>query len=274
MPAASNGASTYARGLDGPELKEHPLEEVRLTDLLDGDNDVIEDREFEDCIILGPAVIAPFRCTFEYNVFEGKQDWVLLEVPEGPRIGIIAVRNCVFRRCRFRGIGIAGGQSLIAKFQQLGAGSVQPLRVFYSYAHEDAQLREELKKHLATIRRWGTIEEWYDRDIVPGQAFDGVIAERLEAADIFLPLISSDFIDSDYCFETELQRALEKHKAGALQVVPVIVRPVDWEQTPFRGLLALPKDGKPVTTWANRDEAWLDVAKGIRRVCDSIRGSP
>lgn len=137
--------------------------------------------------------------------------------------------------------------------------------VFFSYAHTDEELRKELEKHLAMLRRGKLIEAWHDRKIVPGQPFDRVISEHLEAADIILLLVSPDFLASDYCWDVEVRRAVERHTRGEAAVIPVILRPCDdWQSAPFGGLLALPRDGKPVTTWPNRDEAFVDVARGIR----------
>ncbi|HEU5368257.1 MAG TPA: toll/interleukin-1 receptor domain-containing protein, partial [Ktedonobacterales bacterium] len=143
-------------------------------------------------------------------------------------------------------------------------------RVFYSYSHKDAAYRDELEKHLAALRRGGVIGEWSDRDITGGQEWAGQIDKNLEAADIILLLVSADFINSDYCYGKEMARALERHEAGTARVIPIILRPVDWESTPFHKLQALPAGAKPVTTWQNRDEAWVDVVQGIRRAIGSL----
>jgi hypothetical protein len=73
---------------------------------------------------------------------------------------------------------------------------------------------------------------------------------------------------SDYCYEIELRKALEREAKGDVSVVPIILRPCDWQNGPFSNLKALPKDGRPVTAWSNRDEAWNDVARGIRRIVE------
>ena len=67
-----------------------------------------------------------------------------------------------------------------------------------------------------------------------------------------------------------MERAVERHDAGEARVVPVIVRPVDYVGTPFARIQALPKDARPVTSWGNADEAWFDVARGVRRVVDEL----
>jgi TIR domain len=148
-----------------------------------------------------------------------------------------------------------------------------PTEVFYSYAHEDESLREELEKHLALLKRQGLISSWVDSALLPGQQWAEQISEHLESAGIILLLVSSSFLASDYCYGLEMQRALERHESGTARVIPVIVRPCDWHRAPFGKLQALPKNAKPVTSWANKDEAWSNVARGIRRAVEAITAS-
>jgi len=140
----------------------------------------------------------------------------------------------------------------------------EPVRIFVSYAHEDDALRDELMTHLSLLVRQGLIAPWQDRSIRPGDDWESAIDENLEAADIILLLVSADFMASDYIDSKELRRALERHDAGEARVIPVILRPVDWESSPFGRLQAVPTDAKPVTTWPDRDEAWADVVKSLR----------
>lgn len=146
----------------------------------------------------------------------------------------------------------------------------KPITVFYSYAHEDEKLRDELAKHLSLLKREGIIKEWHDRRIVPGDEWKHHIDHYLEAAELILLLVSPDFIASDYCYDIEMQRALERHEEGAARVVPIILRPVDWSSAPFAALQALPTNGRAVTDWPNRDKAFLDVAQGIRRAVEAL----
>ena len=140
----------------------------------------------------------------------------------------------------------------------------KPLEVFFSYAHEDEKLRDELAKHLKLLKREGVINDWHDRQIMPGSQWKDQIDGHLESADIILLLVSADFLDSDYCYDIEMKRALERHEQGEATVIPIILRPVDWQGAPFGRLQCLPKDAKPVTSWTNQDEAFLDIARGIR----------
>jgi tetratricopeptide (TPR) repeat protein len=145
-----------------------------------------------------------------------------------------------------------------------------PIEVFCSYAHEDEPLLQKLEAHLSVLKRLGLISTWYDRQIVPCTNWAQVIDERLEQASIILLLVSSDFLASDYCYQVEMKRALERHDAGQARVIPIAMRPVDWKGSPFAHLQALPTDAKAITTWSNQDEAFVDVVAGIRRAIEDL----
>ncbi|WP_305097877.1 toll/interleukin-1 receptor domain-containing protein [Croceibacterium aestuarii] len=138
------------------------------------------------------------------------------------------------------------------------------VKVFISYSHADDDLLDRLHKHLAQLRRDGTIIAWYDREITAGRRLDDTIGTELEDADIFLACASPDWIDSNYAYETEFKRALEKEIQGTAVIVPVIFKPCDWLSTPLQQFRALPKDGKPITEFTNQDVALLDVVTGLR----------
>lgn len=146
--------------------------------------------------------------------------------------------------------------------------------LFFSYSHKDEQLRNELEKHLAPLKRQGIIDSWHDRRILAGSDLDRTISSELEAARIILLLISVDFLASDYCHDIELVRALEKHESGEAVVIPVILRSCDWETSAFGRLRATPPDGKPVTKFADIDEAFTLVAKDIRQVAQAFSQPP
>jgi hypothetical protein len=146
-----------------------------------------------------------------------------------------------------------------------------PINVFISYAHEDEPLLGELLKHLGILQRLGVISSWHDRKITAGSEWKGQIDGHLDSAGVILLLVSADFIASDYCWDVELKRALERHDRGEARVIPVILRHVDWDAAPFGRLQAVPTDGRPVTDWPHRDEAFADVAKHIRTAVEQLR---
>jgi hypothetical protein len=149
--------------------------------------------------------------------------------------------------------------------------SQKAVEIFFSYAHEDESLRDELAKHLKLLERQGIIKAWHDRNITAGEEWKNAINANLESAEIILLLISADFLASDYCYDIEMKTALERHERKEARVIPIILRSVDWNHSPFGKLTALPTDGKPITSWPNPDEAFTDVVKGLRKVIDRIQ---
>ena len=138
------------------------------------------------------------------------------------------------------------------------------LKVFYSYSHKDEALREELETHLALLQKQGLITSWADRCITGGSEWRNQIDHHVQTAGMILLLISSDFLASDYCYQIEMEIALEREKKKEAMVVPILLRPVDWTNAPFSHLQALPRDNRAVTQWPNRDEAFTAIAKGLR----------
>jgi predicted transcriptional regulator len=144
------------------------------------------------------------------------------------------------------------------------------IKLFISYAHRDESFKDELKEHLSGLIRSGHISEWNDRKIAPGADFNQEINQHLESSNLIIFLISSAFMDSDYCTGIEAKKALEMNQKGKAVLVPVVVRSVDWSHSGLWHLQGLPKDVKPVDTWSNRDQAWLSVTDGIKEIINPI----
>lgn len=158
----------------------------------------------------------------------------------------------------------------------LSTVSTQPSKavsVFVSYSHVDEVLRKELGKHLSVLERQGIISTWHDRMIGAGTEWEGAITRQLNEARVILLLISADFIQSKYCYDVEMARALERHDQREALVVPIILRAVSLKGTPFAKLQALPRDAKPIVTWPDRDTAFVDVTDGLRNTIQDLVGA-
>jgi hypothetical protein len=153
------------------------------------------------------------------------------------------------------------------------ASKADALKVFVSYSHADEQIKDSLIKHIKPLERMSLIASWNDRQLLAGTEWDGEINRQLEEADLVLLLVSIDFINSKYCYDVELEKALERHAEGKCKVVPIIVRGCLWRFTPFAKLQALPRDGKPIVSHLDQDEAMANIAEGIRLVAEEVIAS-
>ncbi|MBA2288268.1 MAG: TIR domain-containing protein [Ktedonobacteraceae bacterium] len=152
-------------------------------------------------------------------------------------------------------------------------GAAPPISIFYSYALEDEEYRQRLETHLSLLRRQGLISTWHHYQVVAGTDRLQSIESHLNTASIILLLISPDFMASDYCYSIEMQLALERHVVGSARIIPVLLRPVDWHEAPFAHIQCLPRDERPVAIWPDRDEAFVDIARGIREAIKDVHGS-
>jgi hypothetical protein len=143
---------------------------------------------------------------------------------------------------------------------------------FLSYSHTDEKVLERLHKHLAVLKREGTLSTWSDHAILAGDRLDGVISAQLEQSQIFVALVSPDYLASQYCYDKEFARALELAATGQMRIVPVILEPCDWLSSPFKDFAALPKDGQPISSFTNPNNAYLNVVTGLRRIIESPGG--
>ncbi len=141
--------------------------------------------------------------------------------------------------------------------------AARPIEIFFSYTHEDEALMDVVRLQLVVRERLGEIVKWHDRMIPAGDEWRTEVDERIEQAHVILLFMSPDFLASRYCYEVEGEIALRRHRDGTARVIPVVLRACDWNVTPFGELQGLPEDGIPITQWPDRDQASLDIARGI-----------
>jgi predicted NBD/HSP70 family sugar kinase len=145
------------------------------------------------------------------------------------------------------------------------------IRIFISCTHADWDLCRKLVEHLSSLKHSKDIIIWNDQEIPAGADREQQIDTYLCEAHLILLLVSPSFLSSKYCWNKVTQTALERRKSGAVQVIPVILKPVDWQHPPLGQLQALPAGTKPITEWGDQDAAFRDVTQGIRSVVETLQ---
>lgn len=143
-----------------------------------------------------------------------------------------------------------------------------PVTILLCYDAEDESMVRQFRKQLSPLKRKGLIALWDYGNISPGTDWEQELKKHLNEAQVILLIISPSFLDSDYCYNMEMQRAVERHERKEARVIPVILRPVNWDVPPIDKLLPLPDGAKPISTWRNRDEGFKNVADGIKQVIE------
>lgn len=147
-----------------------------------------------------------------------------------------------------------------------------PIQVYISYAQKDAELEEELEVHLTSLKRQNIINPWHSRQIGLGREKDKELDSHIDTAQLILLLVSPRFMASNYAYEQEMKRAMQRHDSGQAHVVPILLRYTDVKDAPFSNLQGLPRNNKPVVPRGDRDQTWYEIVKELRVLCEELQG--
>lgn len=142
-------------------------------------------------------------------------------------------------------------------------------KAFISYSHADEKILDRLHVHMAQLKREDKITTWFDKQIPAGSDLDDKISDSLSDSQYFLAIVSADYLNSEYCYNKEFQEALKLYQKGKIVIIPIIAEPCDWKTSPLGKIKAIPKDGKPISEWTNKETALLNVIDEIRRLVET-----
>lgn len=147
----------------------------------------------------------------------------------------------------------------------------QPIvKLYLSCADQDGNILDQLSQHLSPLRALGYISVWHKQEILPGAIKEQEVTMHLNNADLFVPLLSVNFVSSTDCWQGEMGNALQRWEQGEMTIVPVLASPVDCNGTPISNFSVLPANARAITDWTDRKQACDDVARGIRKVVELL----
>ncbi|MFN0175619.1 MAG: COR domain-containing protein [Saprospiraceae bacterium] len=145
-------------------------------------------------------------------------------------------------------------------------------RIFISYAHKNESFKDEFREMVKPLEKNGTWKVWDDRWLLPNDQWNREILKHLEEAHVAVLLLTPAFFASDYIYDEEMRRAVERHRRGELLLIGVLVSDCMFEETPLRDIQIVPKDALPVERNPNRNQVWKAVADKIKETIEVWRG--
>ena len=139
-----------------------------------------------------------------------------------------------------------------------------PPRLFISYSHKDQAHLETFTAHLSPLKHNDTISSWDDRALVVGDELDEELRKHLQSADFVAFLVSAEFIDSVSCYQNELVTTLKRRENENVEIIPIILKSCLWQETKIGEFVAVPRDGNPIASYSNPDDAWLEIVTQIK----------
>lgn len=141
-----------------------------------------------------------------------------------------------------------------------------PVDILLSYAERDSEGARELERHLTPLVRTGKLSLWHRDRVSAGDEAELQWQAQVQRAHIILLLVSADLeIDRD----SDITDALAQRQQRGARVIPVLWRPVNIKDLRYRELRMIP-DGKAVSERRDRDQAWVEVVQGIRKVVEVL----
>lgn len=148
----------------------------------------------------------------------------------------------------------------------------QPIEFFVFCSPKDDELRKELDDHLAGLSRNGRIVSFNVRSVDLGADAARSIDAHIESARVFLVLLSAAFIASKFYESPQMTRALDRARSNEALLIPIYLKPCDWEQTKLAWPEGLPRDKVPVSR-RDHDEALTEIALELRALVDGLQRS-
>jgi len=137
-------------------------------------------------------------------------------------------------------------------------------RIFISYSHKNETFKDEFRTMIKPLEKEGKWKVWDDRWLLPGDNWNAEILRHLSEANVIVLMLTADFFNSDYIYDIEMSKAIQRHQSGDALVVGIVVSDCLWEETPLQKIQIIPKDGTPVERQPNRNEIWKTVATKIK----------
>ena len=153
------------------------------------------------------------------------------------------------------------------------------VRLFVSYSHKERTWFKRLFPLLRVKANVDALQPWHDTELKAGDRWDKEIQAELERMDIFLCLVSYQFLASSYIQDVELTKAKARHEKGEIEVVPVVLYPVNLrDDCEFLFQFnPLPQWGK---SWRDfqKGGAWQDalypIGNGLKEAIEKARARP
>jgi len=152
------------------------------------------------------------------------------------------------------------------------------INIFMIYTLADKDIMLHLLRHLNPLNEAFNLSIWHDDPIIHGQAWKTYFESRIFHTDIFLLLVSDDFMNSQFINQVEYRAIIHRHRENKSVVIPVILNKCQWDidlkvkdnEFNLNELWILPEDGRPISDWDSVDQAYNNVVAGIKKAITPI----
>lgn len=217
---------------------------------------------------------------FDKWVYPTDEDWVKFQSIEGNGNGYVLKREFDMIFSPYKKLmarlkdnrnlkGISA--SLSTRFSAKKSGVNGKVNIFISYSHADIKWLELLQKNLKVLARYsGEIEYWVDTKLRGGDKWRAEIKKAIDAANVAILLVSTDFLASDFITSDELPPILRKAEEDGTRILPLIVSPCEFVDSELSGFQAINDPERTLADLGNDEAAiarvFLELNKNIKGI--------
>ncbi|MDF5740144.1 MULTISPECIES: tetratricopeptide repeat protein [unclassified Nostoc] len=162
----------------------------------------------------------------------------------------------------------------------LSPGSTKNIQIVFIYScssRQDENLRQDLDKHLSTLKDSGVFMQWCKYSLDTSHFSDHKNNHNfniLRTSDVVALLVNPQLISliqNTTSFSTEIQWILQQGKQEEIIVVPLLIREVHgWEKV-LDDFNPLPKSRIAVKKSSDTDGAFAKIAEGLEEIIEKLK---
>lgn len=215
---------------------------------------------------------------FDKWFYPTEDDWVKFQSIEGDGNGYVLKHefDMIYSPYKKLMARLKDGRNL--KGTSISAHNTLPVKktgingkvnIFISYSHEDEKWLELLKKHLKVLAKYsGKIEYWVDTKLRGGDKWREEITKAIDAANVAILLVSTNFLASDFITSDELPPILRKAEEGGTRILPLIASPCEFIDSELGVFQAVNDPDRTLADLGNDEAAiarvFLELNKNIK----------
>lgn len=156
------------------------------------------------------------------------------------------------------------------------------LNIFTIYTSKDKEAIAPVLDHLKSLEQEYKLTIWHDDPILEGQQWKPQMESRLQETEIFLLMLSSTFMYSEFVKQLEFKMLIDSYKAGESTVIPILLEDCPWDteflsddyKFSFNELQVLPEQRKPIKKWGSEIEAYNSIIASLDIIISKKTGIP
>jgi len=137
------------------------------------------------------------------------------------------------------------------------------IKAYVSFSKNDLAIKDRFFKHFENTAKVLNLVTWDKSKVIPGDNEKREIAESLRSSEVFICLISPNYLSDEQIVKNEIEIIVEKRNPDNCLIIPIRMLDIYEETSPFPEYASVLYKQKSIFNHKNIDEALTDVMSQI-----------